>query len=187
MKAKHKRLIFVLASLVVMGMAATAILYSFRDNMVFFYTPSQLAEKRSDAGFDGTRPLRIGGLVKAGSIVNLPTGGIDFIITDGTSELTATYRGMIPSLFRDGQGVVAQGVIRGGDHLAADTILAKHDETYMPREVVEALKASGRWKEPMNGASRVGDKNPPATASTRSLRSGAPSPATRDSSESGAP
>lgn len=147
MKAKHSRLLFLLGSVVVMALAVTAILYSFRDNMVFFYTPSQLTAKRSDPAFDATRTLRIGGLVKAGSVTNLPGGGLRFTITDLTDELTVTYRGMVPSLFREGQGIVAQGVLTAEGGMTASTILAKHDETYMPREVVEALKASGRWQE----------------------------------------
>ncbi|MES2985018.1 MAG: cytochrome c maturation protein CcmE [Pseudomonadota bacterium] len=145
MKPKHKRLLFVLGSLAVMGLAATAILISFRDNMVFFYTPTQLNEKRHEARFDATRALRIGGLVKHGSIVNTP-GGIRFTITDLTTDIPASYRGLVPSLFRDGQGVVAQGVLAADGSITAATILAKHDETYMPRDVVDALKASGKWQ-----------------------------------------
>jgi cytochrome c-type biogenesis protein CcmE len=149
MKPKHARLRFLLLSLLIMGGAATAILYSFRDNMVFFYTPTQLIEKRLEPAFDASRPLRVGGLVKQGSIINRPKGGISFTITDLTHELTIDYSGMIPSLFRDGQGVVAQGHLCASctsPRITADNILAKHDETYMPREVMEELKKSGRWK-----------------------------------------
>jgi cytochrome c-type biogenesis protein CcmE len=148
MKAKHKRLAMVILSVTLMAVAAAAILYAFRDNMVFFYTPTQLASKRSETTFDPTRALRIGGLVKHGSVVNRPGGGIRFTITDLTKEIEATYDGLVPSLFRDGQGVVAQGLLSSdGNALHATTILAKHDEQYMPREVVDALKASGRWQE----------------------------------------
>jgi cytochrome c-type biogenesis protein CcmE len=147
MKAKHKRLLFILGSLCVMALAATAILYSFRDNMVFFYTPTQLIEKHNKNELDVTRSLRIGGLVKAGSIANLDGGGIAFIITDLQHERKATYHGMVPSLFRDNQGVVAQGKLNPDGVIVAETILAKHDEKYMPREVVDALKASGQWQE----------------------------------------
>lgn len=147
MKPKHARLLFILGSLVVMGIAAAAILYSFRDNMVFFYTPTQLAEKRHTPGFDATHELRIGGLVKAGSIHNLKDGGIRFTVTDLKAELDVNYHGLVPSLFRDGQGVVAQGTLNVDDTMDAANILAKHDEKYMPRDVVEALKASGEWKE----------------------------------------
>ena len=148
MKAKHKRLLFILGSLLVMALAATAILYSFRDNLVFFYTPSQLAIKQAEPNFKAGHSLRIGGLVKAGSITNLPEGGIHFTITDLSADLPVTYRGLVPSLFREGQGVVAQGSLtEDGKAMKAETILAKHDEKYMPRDVVDALKASGQWKE----------------------------------------
>lgn len=147
MKPKHKRLLMVTGSVALMAVAAAAILYSLKDNLVFFYTPTQLAEKKAAAEFDGSRPLRVGGLVKQGSVVNLPEGGIRFTITDLSQELPVTYRGLVPSLFRDNQGVVAQGTMGEDGILNAETILAKHDENYMPREVVDALKASGRWEE----------------------------------------
>ena len=147
MKAKHQRLRLVLLALLAASCGIGLMLYAFRDNIVFFYTPSQLAKKQGEAGFDPARALRIGGLVEKGSVVNLPGGGIRFTITDLTVALPVTYHGMIPSLFREGQGVVAQGTLTPEGGLIASTILAKHDETYMPREVVEALKASGRWQE----------------------------------------
>lgn len=146
MKPKHRRMIFILGSLCVMAAAAAVILYSFRDNMVFFYTPTQLIEKQAMPDFKATRVLRIGGLVKNGTTTNLPEGGIRFVVTDMTNDITVTYRGLVPSLFRDGQGVVAQGTLTADGSMNAETILAKHDETYMPREVVDALKASGQWK-----------------------------------------
>ncbi len=147
MKPKHQRFVFILGSLVVMALAATAILYSFRENMLFFYTPSQLAQKRTEADFNPSRPLRIGGLVKKGSIKNLKGGGIRFTITDLNAHIKVTYRGLVPSLFREGQGIVAQGIITDNGIMNAESILAKHDENYMPREVVDALKASGKWQE----------------------------------------
>lgn len=137
----------ILGSLAVMGIAAAAILYSFRDNMVFFYTPSQLAEKRQEATFNSKRPMRIGGMVKKGSVKNLKDGGVRFVVTDFSADISVTYRGFVPSLFREGQGVVAQGTLGEDGSMVASNILAKHDEKYMPREVVEALKASGQWQE----------------------------------------
>lgn len=148
MKPKHQRMLFLLGSLIVMSLAASAILYSFRDNIVFFYTPSQLSEKRTTPDFNIVRPLRIGGLVKNGSVSNLEGGGVRFTITDLNTEITVTYRGLMPSLFRDGQGIVAQGTIGTDGVMNAQSILARHDEKYMPREVVDALKASGKWREP---------------------------------------
>lgn len=150
MKPKHARLRFVLGSLVVMALGATLMLRSLNDSLVFFYTPSQLQEKRSEAGFDPARELRIGGLVNAGSVKNLNGGGIAFTVTDLTTSVAVEYHGLLPSLFREGQGVVAQGTLQDGV-FQAETILAKHDENYLPREVVEQLKASGRWKEKGNG------------------------------------
>ena len=119
-----------------MAAAAALILYSFRENMVFFYTPTQLVEKKLQPDFVAPSALRIGGLVKQGSVKNIKTGGIRFVITDMTNELNVTYNGLVPSLFQ--------------------TILAKHDETYMPREVVDELKKSGRWKQDaaMKGVNR---------------------------------
>lgn len=144
MKPKHQRLAFVLISLAVMGLATTLILRSFNDSLVFFFTPTQWQEKAKQ--FDANHEMRIGGLVKKGSVK--PTGpqSIRFIVTDLTTEMPVTYTGMLPALFREGQGVVAQGTITDGT-LAARTILAKHDENYMPKEVADALKKSGRWKE----------------------------------------
>lgn len=136
-----------MGSLVVMALAASAILYSFRENMLFFYTPTQLVAKHTAPDFDRSRPLRIGGLVKAGSIKNKRDRGIIFTITDLHAEVKVIYRGLVPSLFREHQGVVAQGVLDAKGVLIAETILAKHDEKYMPREVVDALKASGKWQE----------------------------------------
>jgi cytochrome c-type biogenesis protein CcmE len=147
MKPKHTRLCFVLGSLMLMGMAATLVLRTLNDTMIFFYTPTQLKGKTIAGDISDTRSLRIGGLVKKGSIVNLKTGGIRFTITDLTHDVPVSYKGMVPSLFRDAQGVVAQGRIAPDGTLVAETILAKHDETYMPRAVVDQLKASGRWQE----------------------------------------
>ncbi len=147
MKPKHRRLIFILASLAVMAGAAALILSSLRDTMIFFYTPTQLAEKQKTPEFHADQTLRIGGLVKKGSVKNLKEGGIRFIITDLNRDIEVTYRGLVPSLFRDGQGVVAHGKLDANGAMIAETILAKHDETYMPRQVVDQLKASGRWQE----------------------------------------
>jgi cytochrome c-type biogenesis protein CcmE len=147
MKPKHRRLIFILGCLVVMAAGTAAILTAFRESMVYFYTPTQLAEKRLAPGFDATRPIRIGGLVKQGSVANLKPTGLAFTITDLTGEVPVTYRGLVPNLFREGQGVVAQGLLGADGSFTAATILAKHDENYMPKNVVDALKASGQWRE----------------------------------------
>lgn len=145
MKPKHKRMVIVASSLVIMGLAATLLLKSFQDNLIFFYTPTQWQAKAAAPDFIAPREMRIGGIVKQGSIAH-DEGTMHFTITDMTHEMAVTYRGMVPSLFREGQGVVAQGRFDGGV-FRASTILAKHDENYMPKEVVDQLKQSGRWQE----------------------------------------
>lgn len=161
MKPKHRRLRFVLLSLACMATGAAGMLYALRENMVFFYTPTQWVTQRADAGVDTQKILRIGGLVKLGSVVNRADGGVDFVVTDLVTDIPATYRGLLPSLFREGQGVVAQGRIDASGVLVAQTILAKHDETYMPREVVEALKASGRWQAYGDAGKKAGRSRAP--------------------------
>jgi cytochrome c-type biogenesis protein CcmE len=145
MKAKHQRAWFVGGSLLVAALAIALMLHAFSDSLVFFYTPTQWAEKSAAPGFDASRPVRLGGLVEKGSITHAANGALHFTITDLNATMPVTYRGFVPSLFREEQGVVAQGVVEGGT-LRATTILAKHDENYMPKEVVEALKQSGQWK-----------------------------------------
>ena len=140
-------MLFIVGSLVLMGFSAALVLRSLDDTIIFFFTPTQLAQKKKNADFDAARTLRIGGLVKKKSVTNLPEGGIRFKITDLKNDITVTYHGLVPSLFRDNQGVVAQGTLSESGQLHAQTILAKHDEGYMPRAVVDALKTSGRWRE----------------------------------------
>ncbi len=146
MKPKHQRLIFVILSIAIMAGAASVILSTFKDNLVFFFTPSQLLEKAMNSDFDTAREARLGGLVEAGSVKELDEGGIRFSVTDGTKTIAVEYRGLLPTLFREGQGVVAIGTLRDGQFMARE-ILAKHDENYMPKEVADALKESGHWKE----------------------------------------
>ncbi len=146
MKPKHQRLVFISASLLLLCISAIFTMRAFRDNIVFFYSPSELEQHHLPA----TQRLRIGGLVESGSIVRQEEGRIRFTVTDGKAKLEVAYQGMLPNLFRDGQGVVAEGYLLDATHFDAKTILAKHDETYMPREVVEALKRSGRWKDGQN-------------------------------------
>jgi cytochrome c-type biogenesis protein CcmE len=127
----------------VLAVAVALMLNAFRDSIVFFNSPSDLAEKHAGPG---TR-IRLGGLVKDGSLVRANDLRVRFEVTDGNSELPVTYQGVLPDLFREGQGVVAEGVLDGGGTFNADTILAKHDETYMPKEVADALKKSSHWKD----------------------------------------
>src|SRR5216683_5024832 len=152
MTRKQQRL-----GLLALGMAALVgatalVLVAFGDNLVFFYSPSELKTKAVAAD----RRVRIGGLVEMQSLSRGPDGRqVAFRVTDGASNLAVVYDGMLPDLFREGQGVVAEGKLRPDGIFAATTVLAKHDENYMPREVVEALKQSGHWQEGA-GAKAVG-------------------------------
>jgi len=142
MKPKHQRLIFVTVSVLFLCISALLTLRAFRDNLVFFYSPSDVAQQH----IDPERLIRLGGLVENGSIKRGDDNRITFEITDGKTKVGVTYQGLLPDLFREGQGVVAEGYMKNTTHFAAKNILAKHDEKYMPREVVDALKKSGRWK-----------------------------------------
>lgn len=142
MKRKHKRLGLIGAMGVVLAIAAGLILYALSDRIVFFYTPSDLQKQTLGPG---TR-VRIGGLVDAGSVDKSGLPIIRFAITDGEAKLPVVYKGSLPDLFREGQGVVSEGVLTADHVLQADTVLAKHDEKYMPKEVADALKAKGVWQ-----------------------------------------
>jgi cytochrome c-type biogenesis protein CcmE len=143
MSRKQRRLTLIGGSLAVLAIAVALMLNAFRDSIVFFNSPSDVVEKHVDPG---TR-IRLGGLVKDGSLVRGNNLFVRFEVTDGKTEIPVTYTGVLPDLFREGQGVVAEGALDGGGVFNADTILAKHDETYMPKEVVDALKKSGHWKD----------------------------------------
>ena len=143
MTRRGRRLSLIAAALAVVGAAVAIALYSLSDSIVFFYSPTEVVQKAVQPG----ARLRVGGLVKAGSVIKLSGENISFVVTDGANELKVAYQGLLPDLFREGQGVVAEGVLEAPGQMRAETILAKHDERYMPREVVEALKKQGRWQE----------------------------------------
>jgi len=139
---KQKRLAAVLALIVGLGAAAALMLSAFSDNLVFFHSPSDVVEQHIAAG----KRFRIGGLVEQGSVRK--DGLItEFDVTDLKHTVHVRYTGLLPDLFREGQGVVANGQLDAGGHFVATEVLAKHDEKYMPPEVAEALKKSGRWNE----------------------------------------
>lgn len=142
MTRKRRRLLAVLAGLAMLGVATTLVLLAFNDNLVFFYSPSDLKTKHVADG----RRVRIGGLVEPASVTRDGTS-IEFRITDGENAVPVTYSGVVPDLFREGQGVVVEGRLDRAGLVRADSVLAKHDEKYMPREVVDALKKSGHWQE----------------------------------------
>jgi cytochrome c-type biogenesis protein CcmE len=141
MTRRQRRLVLIGLSLGVLGLAAALALSALRDNIVFFHSPTEIAQKKIEPG---TR-IRIGGLVKEGT---LKRDGLDarFEVTDGAASLPVSYRGILPDLFREGQGVVAEGALETSGGFRADTVLAKHDENYMPREVVDTLKQQGFWQ-----------------------------------------
>ena len=143
MTRKQRRLSLIGGSVGVLAVAVALMLNAFRDNIVFFNSPSDVAEKHV---MPGTR-IRLGGLVKTGSLVRGDNMSIHFEVTDGSHETKVAYRGVLPDLFREGQGVVAEGAFDPAGLFNADTILAKHDETYMPKEVADALTKSGHWKD----------------------------------------
>jgi cytochrome c-type biogenesis protein CcmE len=147
---RGRRLSLIAVSLAVVGLALGIALYALGDSIVFFYSPSEVVEK---AVHPGAR-LRVGGLVKTGSLIKSAGGRIGFVVSDGASDIKVSYEGLLPDLFREGQGVVAEGVLEPGGALKAETVLAKHDERYMPREVVEALKKQGRWQEGTTAATQ---------------------------------
>ena len=143
MTRKGRRLALIGVALAVIACAAGLSLYALRDNIVFFYSPSEIIEKNVQAG----ARLRVGGLVEPGSVVKSAGEKLDFAISDGAHQIKVSYQGLLPDLFREGQGVVAEGVLEAPGQFHADSVLAKHDERYMPREVVDALKKQGRWQE----------------------------------------
>jgi len=142
MTPKRKRLWLLVGSLAVLGVAATLVLTALNDNIVFFYSPTQVADKKPGP----ERHFRLGGLVEQGS---LKKDGIEvrFTVTDLQKTVPVVYRGLLPDLFREGQGVIAEGTLGGDGLFVAREVLAKHDENYMPPEVAKALKESGRWQE----------------------------------------
>ena len=142
MTPKRRRLWLLVGSLGVFAVAVALVLSALSDNIVFFYSPSQLAEKHVSAG----RRFRIGGLAENGS-VHKEGSEVRFRVTDLKRSVEVVYRGILPDLFREGQGVIAEGSLGSDGIFKAGEVLAKHDEKYMPPEVAKALKESGRWQE----------------------------------------
>ena len=143
MTRKQRRLILIGSGMAVLAIAVALMLNALRDSIVFFNSPSDVVEKNVAAG---TR-IRLGGLVKTGSLTRGNNLSVHFEVTDGKNGIPVNYQGVLPDLFREGQGVVAEGALNAGGTFMADSILAKHDETYMPKEVADALKRSGHWKD----------------------------------------
>ena len=150
MTRRQRRLAFIGLALGVLALALGLVLYALRDSIVFFRAPSEIAAKGVQPG---TR-FRLGGLVKEGSIHRGPGQTVTFEVTDAQASVPVRYQGLLPDLFREGQGVVTEGVLDASGAFRADTVLAKHDETYMPREVADALKKQGVWQGEQKQAKR---------------------------------
>ncbi|QUS39314.1 cytochrome c maturation protein CcmE [Tardiphaga alba] len=147
MTRKQRRLTMISGALAILAIAAGLVLNAMRDSIVFFSTPTMAAEKQIPAG----KRFRLGGMVEAGSLVRGENLAVSFKVSDGGATLPVNYKGILPDLFREGQGVVTEGALDANGVFKADTVLAKHDETYMPKEVADALKKQGRWKEGEGG------------------------------------
>ena len=143
MTRKQRRAVLIVLSLSGLSLAVLLVAVALRDTIVFFLTPREVVEKAIPAG---TR-IRLGGLVAEGSLKRGAGMQVEFAITDKVKTIPVSYTGILPDLFREGQGVVAEGKLNGAGHFIADTVLAKHDENYMPPEVAKALKAQGVWKD----------------------------------------
>jgi cytochrome c-type biogenesis protein CcmE len=143
MTRKTRRLYLIGALLLALGTAAALVLTAFEDNIVFFYTPSDLTERDVPEG----RRFRLGGLVEEGSVSRAADGiTITFRVTDTDKSVPVSFRGLLPDLFREGQGVVTEGSLDASGTFIATEVLAKHDENYMPKEVADALKEKGQWQ-----------------------------------------
>ncbi|GAK45166.1 CcmE/CycJ protein [Tepidicaulis marinus] len=142
MTRKQRRASLIGAGLVILAAAVGLVLTALQDNIVFFYSPSDIAERGTEPG----ERLRLGGLVAEESVTRGEGTDVRFDVTDFAATVTVTYSGTLPDLFREGQGVVTEGVLGADGVFVADTVLAKHDENYMPPEVADALKRSGNWQ-----------------------------------------
>ena len=147
MKRKAQRLYFILLGGLAVATGIALVLTAFEDSIVFFYSPSDLTQQTISPG----QRIRIGGLVEAGSVIK-DGDTVTFTVTDTAETLSISYRGILPDLFREGQGIVAEGALLASGVFQASDVLAKHDENYMPPEVADALKAAGEWRPAQDGA-----------------------------------
>ena len=143
----RRRLWVVAAAAPILALAVGLSLWAMQDSVTFFFSPSEVTEATAPAG----RNIRLGGLVEAGSVQHAHDGSVAFVVTDNAATTRVVFHGDLPDLFREGQGIVAQGAFGPDRTFHADQVLAKHDETYMPREVADRLKATGEWR-PENGS-----------------------------------
>lgn len=143
MKPKHQRLWFVATAMIMLVAGSLLVANTFRENLIFFYSPTEL----DAGGYALSDTMRLGGLVKYGSFQRLADDSVKFTVTDNNRAVCVDYAGMLPALFREGQGVVVEGKLAKGNCFQAARVLTKHDENYMPKEVVDSLKKSGRWQD----------------------------------------
>ena len=143
MTRKQRRFAMIAGGVGVLAVAVLLVLFAMKDSIVFFNSPTDVVEKRVPPG----ARIRLGGLVSPGSVTRGDALSVRFEVTDGNRAITVTYQGILPDLFREGQGIVAEGALDAAGVFKADTVLAKHDETYMPKEVADALKKQGHWKD----------------------------------------
>jgi cytochrome c-type biogenesis protein CcmE len=143
MTRRQRRLVLIGSSLGVLALAAVLVLSALKDSIVFFNSPTDVVEKKVEPG----SRIRLGGLVKPGSLQRGEKLAVRFEVTDGNRAIAVSYQGILPDLFREGQGVIAEGMLEAGGGFKADSVLAKHDEKYMPKEVADALKKQGHWKD----------------------------------------
>ena len=141
MKPRHKRIALIVAGLAILGIAVTLVLSAFNSNLVFFFTPTQVAAHEAPQG----RNFRIGGLVEKGSVKRQPDGlTVRFVVTDTAKSVPVIFTGILPDLFKEGKGVVAQGKLGADGVFAASEVLAKHDENYMPPEAADAVERANK-------------------------------------------
>ena len=160
MTRKQRRMTIIGGSLAVLALAAALVLNALRDSIVFFSTPTMVAEKHVEPG----KRFRLGGLVQPGSLKRGDNLAVTFEVADGGAKLPVAFKGILPDLFREGQGVVAEGALDANGVFKADTVLAKHDETYMPKDVADALKKQGHWKDDYDSKASGGAKPQATTA-----------------------
>ena len=156
MTRRQRRISLIGLSLGVLALALGLVLSALRDSIVFFNSPTDVLQKHVAAG---TR-IRLGGLVSPGTLVRSDNMQVRFQVTDGNHAVTVAYQGLLPDLFREGQGVVTEGALDTAGIFRADSVLAKHDETYMPKEVADSLKKQGHWKDDYEKAGKVGKQTP---------------------------
>lgn len=147
MTRKQKRAAMILSGLAILGVALGLVLYALSGTIMFFYTPSEIETATTKGELRTGQRIRLGGLVEKNSIVKGEGTDVRFVVTDTIKAMPVHYKGQLPDLFREEQGVVAEGIIGPDGVFAADNVLAKHDENYMPKEVADRLKEKGVWKE----------------------------------------